>query len=128
MKKKTVIRLTYCILGELVKFSNQAGNQAGNQVSVGASDQAKRILSDAGHDKVVEILIYLKTPQARADIFNHLNLTNQAKNRMRYLDPLLNYGWIEMTIPHKPSSPNQKYRITKSGMKLLEILKGSYSV
>lgn len=50
-------------LGELVEFSNQAGNQA----SVGASDQAKRILNDAVHDKVVEILIYLKIPQARAD-------------------------------------------------------------
>ena len=128
MKKKTVIRLTYCILGELVKFSNQAGNQASVAVSVGANDQAKRILNDAVHDKVVEILIRLKIPQARADIFNHLHLTNQAKNRMRYLDPLLNYGWVEMTIPDKPSSPNQKYRITKSGMKLLEILKGSDAV
>ena len=41
---------------------------AGDQACVGASNKAKRILNDAVHDKVVEILVYLKIPQARADI------------------------------------------------------------
>lgn len=107
-------------LTESTLVSNQASNQVGNQ--------ARRILNDEIHDKVIEMLVYLKIPQTRADVFNYLNLTNQAKNRMRYLDPLINYGWIEMTIPNKPTSPKQKYHITETGLKLLRILKGTDAV
>jgi len=37
-----------------------------------------------------------------------------------YLDPALADGLIEMTIPDKPTSRLQKYRLTEKGRKLLE--------
>ena len=36
-----------------------------------------------------------------------------------YLNPALAEGLIEMTIPDKPRSPNQRYRLTDKGRALL---------
>ena len=38
--------------------------------------------------------------------------TDRAKFRNQMLNPLLRDGLLEMTIPQKPSSPLQKYRIS----------------
>jgi len=33
----------------------------------------------------------------------------------QFIDPLLKEGLLEMTIPEKPSSRDQKYRLTEPG-------------
>ena len=38
--------------------------------------------------------------------------------RLSYLQPALDAGLIDMTIPDKPTSKNQKYRITKKGKEM----------
>src|SRR5690606_36418619 len=94
--------------------------------SVGANDQAiqiRNILDSQVHDKVETVLDYLKAPKVRADIFNHLHLTNHSKNRARYLDPLVKYHWIELAYPDNLTHPKQQYRITEKGIKLLGMLK-----
>ena len=52
-------------------------------------------------------------PQAK------LRLKSQANFRERYLKPALEAGLIEMTIPDKPRSSRQKYRLTEKGRTLL---------
>jgi len=37
-----------------------------------------------------------------------------------YLKPLLEAGWLEMTIPEKPRSSKQRYRLTQKGRSILE--------
>jgi len=36
------------------------------------------------------------------------------------LQPLIENGLLQMTIPDKPNSPNQKYVTTEQGMRLLK--------
>ena len=36
-------------------------------------------------------------------------LTNQTKNRKKYINPLVEEGLLKLTIPDKPNDPNQKY-------------------
>ncbi|MCW5829630.1 MAG: hypothetical protein KIT79_09985 [Deltaproteobacteria bacterium] len=40
-----------------------------------------------------------------------------------YLDHLLNEGWLERTIPDKPNSSRQQYRLTGKGSALLAMLR-----
>ena len=45
--------------------------------------------------------------------------TNRTKFRNQVLQPLIDNGLIEMTIPDKPRSSNQRYRITVLGKEVL---------
>jgi hypothetical protein len=38
-----------------------------------------------------------------------LGLKHRNNTKIRYIDPLIEGGFIEMTIPEKPNSRNQKY-------------------
>ena len=63
-----------------------------------------------------------KGPLARAKAQEALNLKGQANFRERYLEPALEAELIEMTIPDKPKSSKQKYRLTDKGKALLDSL------
>ena len=39
---------------------------------------------------------------------------------MAYLAPLVTRGWLEMTIPEKPRSPLQRYKVTAAGLEALK--------
>jgi hypothetical protein len=44
--------------------------------------------------------------------------------RKTYLEPLVTAGWLERTIPDKPTSRLQKYRLTSKGRAWLNAWKG----
>ena len=46
--------------------------------------------------------------------------TNRTKFRDQVLNPLIEAGFIEMTVPDKPRSPKQRYRTTPAGRAVLE--------
>jgi hypothetical protein len=43
--------------------------------------------------------------------------------RLSLLEPLLDAGLLEMTIPDKPRSSKQQYRTTEAGGQILEMKK-----
>ena len=47
-----------------------------------------------------------------------MDLTDRTKFRRKYIHPLLEAGIIEQTMPEKPNSQNQKYRLTAKGIAL----------
>ena len=48
-----------------------------------------------------------------------LNIKHRQTFRDNYMHPALEDGLIEMTIPEKPSSSKQKYRLTEKGREFL---------
>ena len=56
----------------------------------------------------------------RSEIQTALKLRSQANFRDRYLQPALEAGLIEMTIPDKPRSSKQRYRLTEKGRRSLK--------
>ena len=65
--------------------------------------------------QVIELLIAIKGEMSRDDLQAALGLQDRKSFSERYLKPALNAGLIEMTIPEKPNSRLQKYRLTTKG-------------
>jgi len=62
--------------------------------------------------QVGELLAAIQGEMAREALQAALSLSDRKSFRKRYLKPALDAGLIEMTIPDKPNSRLQKYRLT----------------
>jgi len=56
---------------------------------------------------------------SKQELKDLLLLKNDEHFRKAYLNPALKAGLIEMTIPNKPTSRLQKYKLTDLGRKML---------
>jgi len=65
--------------------------------------------------QVAALLKAIKSDMSREQLQATLGLTDRKSFRERYLLPALAARWIEMTIPDKPQSGLQKYRLSPSG-------------
>ena len=68
----------------------------------------------------VEILNECRAESAIGTLMEIAGRTNRTKFRDQVLNPLLEAGFAEMTIPDKPRSSKQKYRLTDKGWQLLK--------
>jgi hypothetical protein len=57
---------------------------------------------------------------SRRGILDALGLSDRKSMTELYLRPALDEGLIEMTVPDKPISRNQKYRLTAKGNRRLQ--------
>ena len=59
-------------------------------------------------------------PASIEDLMHVAEHTNRTRFRNAILRPLLDAGVLEMTIPDKPRSSKQKYRLTEKGQAALK--------
>ena len=94
--------------------SNQVGNEVhdkSNQVEnhntgLRHSNTKKVSLSNKQRD----IVNFCSVPRTTAEIMERLGLSNQTKNRERYITSLVAAGYLQMTNPENPTASNQKYK------------------
>ena len=65
----------------------------------------------------LKILKKCKEESSAVELMNILGRTNKTKFKLAIIYPLIDHGFIELTIPDKPKSPNQKYRVTNKFVK-----------
>lgn len=63
----------------------------------------------------VQVLVLATEPRTLPDLMAPSGRTNRTKFRDQVVAPLLDAGLLEMTIPDKPRSSKQQYRITHAG-------------
>ncbi|MBU4000520.1 hypothetical protein KKG29_05140 [Patescibacteria group bacterium] len=85
-----------------------------------AKDQITEQVTGEVTGEVQKFLKILHTPMSRSEAQIALNLKGQANFRDRYLKPALDLELVEMTIPDKPKSRLQKYRLTEKGKAWLD--------
>ena len=73
-------------------------------------------------EQVTDLIKILFEEMDRQEIQDMLGLTHREHFRAKYLKPALEQGFIEMTIPNKPNSRLQKYRLTILGKQLKDKL------
>ena len=65
------------------------------------------------HRKILEALE--DGTLSRKEIFAKIGISSDTRAFRRHVEPLLVEGFIEMTVPDKPNSKLQRYRLTDSG-------------
>ena len=70
--------------------------------------------------EVAKLLNVCRSETSRTQLQKALGLKAEENFRKLYLEPALKAGVIEMTIPDKPRSSRQKYRLTDKGRKFLK--------
>ena len=70
------------------------------------SDTKKVSLSNKQRD----IVNFCSVPRTTTEIMERLGLSNQTKNRERYITSLVAAGYLQMTNPDNPTASNQKYK------------------
>ena len=79
-----------------------------------ASDRA----SDHASVQVKKLVSVLIGEMGRSELQGLLSIKNRDYFRTDYLNPAIDNGYVELTIPDKPNSRNQKYRLTAKGLTL----------
>lgn len=82
--------------------SDQDTAQASDQDTVQASDQVKRLIEKMEHKEY-----------SLSELMSLLDLSHRATFQKNYLNPALEASLIERTLPDKPKSPKQKYKLKK---------------
>lgn len=87
-------------------FSNQRGD-----FSVCLYNKMKAAPVHNADDDADErgLLAFCAIPRTRSEIIDYLGISSAQYALRRYLDPLVEAGLIDMTLPEKPKSPSQQY-------------------
>lgn len=82
------------------------------------SEKATPQVTPQATPQVEELIKVLEKEMNRQEIQEKLKLSDREHFRLNYLKPALRSDFIEMTIPEKPNSSLQKYRLTEKGKQL----------
>ena len=64
---------------------------------------------------MLAILTAAHSPRSLAELQQETGLKDRVHFLKAYVEPLLAAGWLERTIPDKPRSSKQEYRLTEEG-------------
>jgi len=59
--------------------------------------------------KIKDVVNFCTVPRTAQEIMARIGITNQSKNRKRYISALVEQGLLKLTIPDNPKDRNQKY-------------------
>lgn len=104
----TKVRFENSVDTALVVFSFFENKQRTPQVSPQVTPQVR------------ELIKILDREMNRQEIQEKLNLSDRENFRLNYLKPALESALVEMTLPDKPNSRYQKYRLTAKGKKAVQ--------
>lgn len=85
-----------------------------------ARSHTEQVIEQVTEQVAVRVLNYCSQPRRAREIQELVGLKSRETFRANYLRPLVDGGWLKMTVPDKPHSRNQKYVTTDSGVKWLK--------
>lgn len=89
------------------------------RLPVHAGFAATEAVTPEATPEMMRLLAALQGEMGRAELMAVLELKDEKHFRKHYQQAAIGLGPVEMTIPDKPRSPLQKYRLTDSGRQVL---------
>lgn len=65
-------------------------------------------------DEQRSVLLQMKDEMSLNELMSFVSRSNKTKFRHQVLNPLIELGFLQRTIPDKPTSSKQKYRLVRS--------------
>ena len=105
----------------IFRRSNQQGekvtiksNHQEQKVTIKSNDQKEEVtIKNSGlllSMRQKQVIDYCSIPRTAQEIMDFLKISNQSKNRKKYITTLMETGFLEMTIPSFPKDKRQKYK------------------
>ncbi|MDO4179761.1 MAG: putative DNA binding domain-containing protein [Bacteroidales bacterium] len=88
-------------------------NQESNQETSQSNQEQLNLVTRKLTKKEEDIRNFCSVPRTAQEIMDRLGVSNQSKNRQKYITSLIEIGVLERTIPENPKDRNQKYRRKK---------------
>ena len=93
---------------QMLKVPGEDTAQVADQVTDQVTDQVAHLILVIGDDT-----------RTREEIMDLMGLKHRRNFRLTYLRPAIDDGYVDLTIPDKPTSSKQKYFLTAKGLKKL---------
>ena len=74
-------------------------------------------------ENIDKLIVFCTEARSFGEMLAFMGYSDRTKFRRKYIHPLLEAGIMEQTMPNKPNSRNQKYRLTAKGIALKETIK-----
>ncbi len=87
------------------------------------TDHVTEHVTDHVTEHVKTLITILVEEKSRPELQELLGIKHRPHFMESYINPALNGGFVEMTLPDKPKSINQKYRLTPKGKVLQQELR-----
>ena len=114
-----------------ISVQNHASDHASEGVNKGVDTQ----LAPSRHpvstqsapnvENIDKLIAFCTEERSFGEILTFMGLADRTKFRRKYIHPLLEAGILEQTIPDKPNSQHQKYRLTVKGLELKKLISGN---
>ena len=109
------------------EFDSHAATNPYVEPQLGESQDGVKKESRRSHDGVMmtpspeqaSVLQYCINEKSLTELLAFMGKKSRTTFREDFLLPLIRIGWVELTIPAKPTSKNQKYRTTIKGKRFL---------
>ena len=89
-------------------------NYQEQKVTIKSNDQEEKVtIKNSGMSlsmRQKQVIDYCSIPRTAQEIMDFLKISNQSKNRKKYITTLVETGFLEMTIPSFPKDKRQKYK------------------
>lgn len=105
---------------DMLKIFDKALAEMARNAGVQQREDERKIISNLPPQSI-QLLLNLNENKAmkRKDLLESIAVTNQTKNAERFLKPLITLKAVQATIKTRSQSPQQQYKLTDFGQKLV---------